>query len=361
MDRELAEAAARWNADHPRDYPRQHGTCPVCGGRGCWGALPDAPGRWVCFDTDHARIGVQGRECWHGDALDLEAHALGVRRADVLRRDGYLDGPAKGGGYRPRPSPPPRPRVAPLPSLPPLLGAPMAPTWRLPALRWPSARAVGQGSAWLASWLALEAFVRSPLDLPAGPDLDARKRALSVWSPTVREGDSRAEGTPVLAVSALVLDLDAVPAAGGKPAKGEPDLSPDRLHAAMEEHFAGIAWLAHTSPSSTRECWRWRVVVPFAEPVDLAREAAIRAEIARDRPHALAEAPDDHGDLLRLVRLRWRRAGRTALDADPGASSPTRAWYQPARRPEDPAAYVPLSSRGNALDVAATLAALGAE
>jgi hypothetical protein len=86
----LDEAIARFNADHPIDAPRSDGDCPMCGHRGCFGRFPDDLERWACFSTNHDRIGVRGSKCWHGDALDLAAHAAGVERVAVLRREGYL-------------------------------------------------------------------------------------------------------------------------------------------------------------------------------------------------------------------------------------------------------------------------------
>lgn len=93
---DLAEAVARWNADHAQDWGRPGGgDCPACGHHGCFGRLPAIPEKWCCFSSNHAadsrgvgRESAQGR--WFGDALDLEAHVSGRKRADVLRADGYL-------------------------------------------------------------------------------------------------------------------------------------------------------------------------------------------------------------------------------------------------------------------------------
>lgn len=93
---DFGEAVAQWNAEHPVDWPRSGGSCPACGHNGCFGVFPDTPGRWACFSANHAGVGLRGAGCWHGDALDLEAHARGVSRADVLRTDGCLgDGTAR--------------------------------------------------------------------------------------------------------------------------------------------------------------------------------------------------------------------------------------------------------------------------
>lgn len=91
----FAEAAARYNQDHPGDWPRSDGTCPACGHQDCFGQLKDSPGRWACFSANHDAVGVRGARCWHGDTLDLAAHAAGVERVDLLLREGYLDGEAK--------------------------------------------------------------------------------------------------------------------------------------------------------------------------------------------------------------------------------------------------------------------------
>lgn len=88
------QAVARWNADHPSDWPRNPATCPACGHNACFHALPTRLGNWFCFSSNHGpSSGGCGRESevgWFGDALDLEAHRSGVPPIEVLRRDGYL-------------------------------------------------------------------------------------------------------------------------------------------------------------------------------------------------------------------------------------------------------------------------------
>ena len=95
QDGEFAEAAARWNANHPTEWPRTPGVCPACGHNGCFHSLPEEPNRWYCFSSEHAAdsggCGQLGEKGWWGDALDLEAHRLRVRRAEVLRTAGYLE------------------------------------------------------------------------------------------------------------------------------------------------------------------------------------------------------------------------------------------------------------------------------
>jgi hypothetical protein len=88
-----AEAVRRYNSDHQQTYPRCNGECPVCHDTRSFGYLPETPSRWACFSTDHDRIGVKGNGCWHGDQLDLDAHAAGKTRTILLRDSGYLEAP----------------------------------------------------------------------------------------------------------------------------------------------------------------------------------------------------------------------------------------------------------------------------
>lgn len=88
---DLDKAVARWNADHRLSLPRDSAACPVCEDDHSFGHLPDDDQRWFCFSTDHPEsVGVRGPKGFHGDALDLEAHARGLARAEILRADGYL-------------------------------------------------------------------------------------------------------------------------------------------------------------------------------------------------------------------------------------------------------------------------------
>jgi Bifunctional DNA primase/polymerase, N-terminal len=87
---DLRAAAERYNREHGRELPRSGGQCPICQHRGCFGQLPEAPERWACFSAGHTGAGIQGDTCWQGDMLDLDAHAAGVTRAQLLRRQGYL-------------------------------------------------------------------------------------------------------------------------------------------------------------------------------------------------------------------------------------------------------------------------------
>lgn len=84
------EGARRYNQEHEREWPKHTGDCPGCGHKECFGRLPSDPSRWACFSTNHMQPGVKGPGCHHGDALDLDAHAAGMKPAELLRRGGYL-------------------------------------------------------------------------------------------------------------------------------------------------------------------------------------------------------------------------------------------------------------------------------
>lgn len=89
---DLRGATEAYLRDHPREWPTRNRACPICGGKGAWKAVPDGSGRWACWSSSHAAtgVGVQGSECWMGDALDLDAHRAGVSVAEHLRATGYL-------------------------------------------------------------------------------------------------------------------------------------------------------------------------------------------------------------------------------------------------------------------------------
>jgi hypothetical protein len=113
-------------------------------------------------------------------------------------------------------------------------------------------------------------------------------------------------------VSALVLDFDAhAPGARPElvgPARGEPDLTPDRLRAVLENTLPGRLWAAYTSASSSPAAWRWRVLLPLAEPA----------------------APAELLGIAALVRGLLMQAECWAMEADPGASVDlARAWFPP--------------------------------
>ena len=96
-DDELERAAAAYNSAHPLvDLPKSDGDCPICQHKECFGTLAGSNGaRWACFSASHPlRAGVRGKGCYHGDAVDLAAHAAGLvgadARAELLRAEGYL-------------------------------------------------------------------------------------------------------------------------------------------------------------------------------------------------------------------------------------------------------------------------------
>lgn len=96
------DAAERYNSDRAREWPKSGGECPMCGHKDCFGSLPDNRARWSCFSSSHTEPGLVARDgSHHGDVLDVEAHAAGISRQEMLRREGYLSGPieAKARGW----------------------------------------------------------------------------------------------------------------------------------------------------------------------------------------------------------------------------------------------------------------------
>lgn len=90
------EAVLAYRRAHPLDIPRSGGECPACGHRDCFGRMPTDQDRWACFSSSHEAdsggVGLQGARCWHGDVLDLHAHAAGCSRVELLRGTGWLGG-----------------------------------------------------------------------------------------------------------------------------------------------------------------------------------------------------------------------------------------------------------------------------
>lgn len=85
------EARDQYQADHKLNAPRSGGTCPICLHAGCFGKMAGQDGRWACFSANHGDVGVRGNGCFHGDVLDLHAHAKRRTAAEHLRAEGYLD------------------------------------------------------------------------------------------------------------------------------------------------------------------------------------------------------------------------------------------------------------------------------
>jgi hypothetical protein len=96
------EAWRRYREDHPIDWDAHGRTCPACGHRDCFGPLDGDRDHWACFSSRHREdsggVGVKGGRVWHGDALDLDAHAAGLSRIDLLVRDGYVSHEARQAG-----------------------------------------------------------------------------------------------------------------------------------------------------------------------------------------------------------------------------------------------------------------------
>lgn len=91
LESDVDRAVARWNREHSRVLPRGGtGACPTCSHKGCFGAVAGQPGRWACFSAAHGQVGKEGGDHWWGDFLDLDAHAAGVERLQLLRQEGYL-------------------------------------------------------------------------------------------------------------------------------------------------------------------------------------------------------------------------------------------------------------------------------
>ncbi len=292
----IHETALAWCADHPGDWPDEHGRCPACGGGDCFGRMPNPRDRtrWVCFDTDHvaAAAGRKGDACWTGDALDLEAHQRRMSRIDVLVADGYLpaDGDGRGAGpdgMRKRPAGGRR-------SGPPAERKPQGP----PDLRddgywittWPQRNRprAGERRAWGAE--ALAAVVRDPPALPP-----AGKETAPLWQLATYKDDYRSKAT-LEAVGALYLDADSE---AGPPERGIPSLTV----AVLVGCFGAYRHVIHTTPSHSPSAARLRVLLPLSRMVgrgQYQRLAEWAFRVASDHGLAAAFAVDD----------TWRQADR---------------------------------------------------
>jgi hypothetical protein len=87
---DLATAAARYNSDHAREWPRSDADCPICGHRGVSGACLTRPTAGLLVLPRTTGAGIRGERCWTGDALDVDSHEAGRSRAEHLRAEGYL-------------------------------------------------------------------------------------------------------------------------------------------------------------------------------------------------------------------------------------------------------------------------------
>lgn len=149
-----------------------------------------------------------------------------------------------------------------------------------------------KGDHELLTWDQLAAVLDDPLGIP-----EAGKSSLPLWTFAEFVDDSRAAGSTVLAVHALVLDYD-----------DEPSFSLDKVH----EWWGTIAYLAHTTSSHRVEKTghpaipRGRVILPLSRAVD-------------------------EGEHERLVR--WvDRAGRGKIEVDE-LKNPRRTFFVPSRAP----------------------------
>lgn len=87
----LRAATDAYRHDRPA-FERRLGKCPACDSPDGFKALDSDGRRWACFSSRHDATGVghHGDGCWIGDALDLDAHAEGVTRVQLLRKLNYL-------------------------------------------------------------------------------------------------------------------------------------------------------------------------------------------------------------------------------------------------------------------------------
>jgi len=360
----FAAAADLWNGAHPGNWPKSGGTCPACGGSGCFGRARGAPDRWTCFAAGHPDrapgCGREGDGCWSGDALDLDAFVREIKPSDVLLADGYL---IAGGSALASPRRVPRHAAPELRALvlPELRASDMLVSeWTGDGTAWPSLMET-RGDPLSLTWSDVQRRLGSPLDLPhpdtaaglawqaklrqsrrRGGESDAeyeewilwsaRKHQLPGWSLASFGGGVRSKAT-VGRASALMLDLDSDPSKPA-PARGEPGLDPDRLRDLLASELRGCAWAAHTSVSSTPESWRWRVIVPLATPVSMPAYTA----------------------LVNVLRLRMLDRGSIAVEADSCSAESWRLWFEPACAPErDPDHYRVVVALGAPLDGLAVL------
>lgn len=187
---------------------------------------------------------------------------------------------------------------------PPSMGAPPPPplpaegldAWRLRGTRLPSVRD-RDGKLLDLSWIQLlEGFGRPTILEDA-----AGKGELPAWTAGTYRGGAGPHdlrgGVELLEASALVLDLDARTEPAPKGAteeavlehtlRGGERLPPDRLESLLAEVLPGVAWAAHSTASSTPSAWRWRLVIPLAEPLP---GAAYTVAVDALREHFLASS-----------------------------------------------------------------------
>ena len=108
---------------------------------------------------------------------------------------------------------------------------------------------------------------------------------------------------------AMTVDLDADRAKG----TGDPDLDPPALRVLMAEALPGVQWAAHTTRSSSADCWRWRVVVPLSQPVKSGHNGD----------------GDEYRAVAGVVRAALAGTGSKAGEADLTWCQSHRGWFMP--------------------------------
>ncbi len=347
MGEALEDAIRRWKAGPgaamASEWPDRPGVCPACGSHAGFHRHPDNPHRWVCFSNTHNSAPV-GRlkdgkgaagSYYTGDALDLACHAAGMPLDGFLRDVGYLTDRQLTDEERAAYA---RRRAEQEAAVQRRRMQAKADTRtvmrRIRALRWGSVRfdldhelmatffrpdgmptaKNPNGLERVTSWRKLAGWLEAAPEPPPRPDGAGEtwkaKDWLPGWTATRFEG-ARRSGETVLDSGALLVDIDSDPEATGEK-RGEPDLPPDRLHELMAATLPGVAYLAHTSPSSRVGAWRWRVVVPFDRRVNA----------------------DEYGRIATAVRMSAIVSGWRCLEADPGWTTPARFFYGPATFPD---------------------------
>ena len=233
----------------------------------------------------------------------------------------------------PREEPPPAEVGEPPPPPPPVEGLD---AWRLRGTRLRSVHD-RDGEPLGLGWRGLLSTFSRPTVLDSAAD----KGTLPAWTAGVYRGGSGPHDLPrgaeLLEASAVVLDLDA---REGPPPKGATEaalldyalrrgerLPPGRVERLLAEVLPGIAWAAHPTASSTPSLWRWRLVLPLAEPlpggaytvvVDALREAflassaprALEADVAHNRkPTGLSFRPATTADAEEHYRVLSAEGG----------------------------------------------------
>ena len=346
MGEALEDAIRRWKAGPgaamASEWPAapQGSVCPACRHRDCFRRHPDNPERWVCFSANHeadgAGVGRQGKDCFVGDALDLACHAAGMGIHNFLRDVEYLtdrqltDAERAEGARRraEREAADERRRMQKKADTRTVMR-------RIRGLRWGADRfdldheltttffpsgnvpteKIVDGIERVTSWRKLAGWFEAAPEPPLRPVGAGEKWKAKAWLPGWNasrfEGASRRSGSSVLDSGALLVDIDSDPEATGEK-RGEPDLPPDRLYELMAATMPGVAYLAHTSPSSRVGAWRWRVVIPFDRRVNA----------------------DEYRRIAAAIRMSALAAGWRCLEADPRWTSPARFFYGPATFPD---------------------------